>query len=332
MPKTATPIPDPYALLEVSPRASAEVIKAAYETLVFGQDPSMARFKTLKDAFDILGDPTKRAEHDKKRAPKGDNIIGNYRIISQIAEGGFGTTFRAEHLITKEIVCIKHCSSVSAAHDAVLIQEARILGTLRHFALPSMRDMIRLDDGSLALVMSYIEGPTLEQEVETKGRIDPYDMGWITERLLNALLFLHRFGVIHGDLKPQNIILQWEHHGVVLVDFGLSQVKPTSKTRGNGYTELFAPPEQLALKPLIPASDYYSLGQCMIYGLGGGMKAVQKVEVPTTVPEPMCRFIKKLTAKHPLDRPQGDLFDAFKAIREKAFGQIRPGTRPASGS
>lgn len=329
-----TPAPDPYAILEVSPRASAEAIKGAYFGLI---DPNNAnpidskspRYATLMRAYNLLSDPVKRAAYDEARA---NSFIGPYRIIGEIAEGGFGTTYRAEHPITGEAVCIKHCSAIdSAAHDAVLIQEATILGTLRHFALPSMRDILRLDDGSLALVMSFIEGPTLEQVVEKVGPMDPETVGWITERLLNALLFLHRFGVIHGDLKPQNIIIQPEEHAVVLVDFGLSQSKPTAKTKGKGYTEFFAPPEQLALKPLIPASDFFSLGQCMIYALGGGMDAVKKVEVPTTVPDPICRFIKKITAKHPLDRPQGDLFDAFRAIRMKAFGQIRSGMKPIPG-
>ena len=99
-------------------------------------------------------------------AAKSGKVIGNYRIIREIAEGGFGTTYYGEHLIVGEPVCIKHCHHVSADDSGVLISEAKSIWNLRHYSLPVMRDMLQMDDGSLALVMSYIQGPTLEQIVK----------------------------------------------------------------------------------------------------------------------------------------------------------------------
>ncbi len=337
---------DPYAILEVSPRASVEVIKGAYFALVnplvdptsptWCESPS-PRYVELKAAFDLLSDPAKRAAHDKENAPAAGTLVGNHRILSFIAEGGFGTTYRGEHTITKDAVCIKHCSSISAAHDEILIQEARALGTLRHHALPAMRDLHRMGDGSLALVMDFVPGPTLEQVIEKVGKLDPETAAWITERLLNALLFLHHNGVIHGDIKPQNVIVQPADHAVVLVDFGLAQIKPTTYTKAKGYTKFFAPPEQIesaerdVKKPLIPASDFYSLGQLMIYALSGGLDAVKKQIVPVNVPTPICQFIRRITVADPLARPQGDLFEEFRNIRQKAFGRTRSGMKPIPG-
>lgn len=330
------PLIDPYLTLEVSPRASAEVIKAAYHALAKVNHPdrkgSEQRLKNLNAAYATLSDAKERAALDKDRRPGKDGLIGNYRVVEQIAEGGFGTTYKGEQVINGAMVCIKHCSEVSAAHDAVLINEAKAIWDLRHFSLPAMRDMHRLEDGSLALVMSYVEGPTLEQLVEKTKRLDAEHVAWITERILNALMYLHHHGVVHGDIKPQNLIIQPQSHSVVLIDFGLSVVKPTSSTKSQGYTPFFAAPEQIAGKTILPESDFYSLGMLMIYALtGGDMKAVERLDVPSSVPDPMCKFIKSLIVRDVLRRPKDDLFDKFREVRKESFGRVRSEMKPIPG-
>src|SRR6185369_720675 len=203
---------EPYKILEVDNRASQTVIKAAYQALIKQYHPDHSgddkKAKELNAAYEILSNADKRKKHDKQSQDKTGTIIGSYRVLESIAEGGFGSTYKGEHTLTKDPVCIKHCSMVSPAHDAVLIQEMKSIWDLRHYAMPVMRDLQRLDDGSLALIMSYIPGYTLEQIVEKAGKIEPETTAWITERILNALLYLHHHGVIHGDIKPQNIIIQ----------------------------------------------------------------------------------------------------------------------------
>jgi serine/threonine protein kinase len=144
---------------------------------------------------------------------------------------------------------------------------------------------------------------------------------------------LHRHGVVHGDLKPQNIIVQPETHAVTLVDFGVAAVKPDASSRPAGYTESFAAPEQIARKPLLPASDFYSLGKVMIYMLSGGLDQVKRLEVPHEVPAVVQAFMKRLLKHDPLERPQEneDLWDTFKEIRLKAFGRTRTGMLPIPG-
>jgi len=325
---------DPYKILEVDARASAPVIKAAYQALIKLHHPdhsgSEDKAKELNAAFEILSDTNKRKKYDKEIKNKVGTIIGSYRVLESIAEGGFGSTYKGEHTLTKDPVCIKHCSMVSPAHDAVLIQEMKSIWDLRHYALPVMRDLQRLDDGSLALIMSYIPGYTLEQIVERAGKIEPETAAWITERILNALLYLHHHGVIHGDIKPQNVIIQPNTHSVVLVDFGLAMVRPGSSDKSLGYTPVFASPEQIAGKTLLPASDYYSLGMLMIYALNGG-KRMDKKEVPSTVPDAMADFISSLIKKDVLLRPQSDLFDSFVKVRHQSFGRARSGMKNISG-
>ena len=325
-----------YGVLEVSPRARPSVITAAYRALAKEKHPdhggSHVEFEALAQAYTVLNDERTRSDYDKgTRASAEGTRIGNYEVEALIAEGGFGKTYKGKQVITGSPVCIKLCSEVSAAHDSVLIAEAKAIWDLRHYALPAMRDMHRLEDGSLALVMSYIEGPTLEQVVEKAGKLDPETVAWITDRILNALLYLHHHGVVHGDIKPQNVIVQPATHAVVLVDFGLSMVKPTTSTKSLGYTPFFAPPEQEAGHPLLPASDFYSLGMLMIYALAGDMKAVEKLQVPTTAPDVMCRFIKRLIVRDVLSRPQGDLWEEFRQVRKAAFGRERSGMKPIAG-
>ena len=327
-------INDPYKTLEVDNRASLVVIKAAYQALIKKNHPdhggSEEKTKEINAAYEVLSDPDKRKKFDKSFQDKKGTIIGSYRVLEAIAEGGFGATYKGEHLLTKDPVCIKHCSMVSASHDAVLIQEMKSIWDLRHYALPVMRDLQRLDDGSLALIMSYIPGYTLEQVVEKTGKIDPETTAWITERILNALLYLHHHGVIHGDIKPQNVIVQPSTHSVVLVDFGLAMVKPGSSAKSLGYTPVFASPEQIKGKALLPASDYYSVGMLMVYALNGG-KRMDKKQVPASVPDPMVDFIAKITKDDILARPQRDLFEDFVSVRQDSFGRTRSGMKEIPG-
>lgn len=325
---------DPYKVLEVDSRASSAVIKAAYQALIKLHHPdhsgSEDKTKELNAAYQILSDADKRKNYDKQSKDKSGTVIGSYRVLESIAEGGFGATYKGEHVITKDPVCIKHCSEISPAHDQVLIQEMKSIWDLRHYALPCMRDLQRLEDGSLALIMSYIPGYTLEQIVEKAGKIEPETTAWISERILNALLYLHHHGVIHGDIKPQNVIIQPNTHSVVLVDFGLAMVRPGSSDKSLGYTPVFASPEQIAGKTLLPASDYYSLGMLMVYALNGG-KRMDKKEVPSSVPDPMANFIGQLIKKDVLARPQKDLFEEFVQVRKDSFGRTRSGMRNIPG-
>lgn len=328
---------DPYQVLEISNRASQPVIKAAYQALIKIHHPDHSgtdvKAKQLNAAYEILSSPEKKKSFDKKRNDQTGTIIGSYRVLDTIAEGGFGVTYKGEHILTKDPVCIKHCLMVSPAHDQVLIQEMRSIWDLRHYAMPVMRDLQRLDDGSLALIMSYIPGFTLEQIVEKAGKIEAETTAWIAERILNALLYLHHHGVIHGDIKPQNVIIQPNTHSVVLVDFGLAMVKPGGSDKSLGYTPLFAPPEQISGKTLLPASDYYSLGMLMLYALNGGNanKRVERKEIPASVPDAMANFIASLIKKDILARPQDNLFEEFVKVRQKAFGRTRSGMKNIPG-
>src|SRR5574337_1282933 len=105
---------DPYKILEVDPRASSTVIKAAYQALIKIHHPDHhgdeQKAKDLNAGYEMLSDSDKKKKYDKSCQEKTGTIVGNYKLLEAIAEGGFGTTYKAEHLLTNELVCVKHCS------------------------------------------------------------------------------------------------------------------------------------------------------------------------------------------------------------------------------
>ena len=344
-----------FGVLEVSPHASDEVLHAAFKALMVKNHPDRhkgndRRAKEISEAYQILSDPKARARY----TPDLDNLEGmeieGLRIIKKIAKGGFGCTYKAEHLITGELVCIKDCSNFDARsrdeerlQEQILIEEARAMWNLRHYSVPAVRNVIRLPNRNLGLIMSFIPGPTITQIWEEltppKERLDPEHVAWITERVLNALRYIHYQGVIHGDLKPHNIIIEPYKHLATIVDFGLSKVKPREHSGNKGYTDLFSAPEVLAGGTIIPESDFYSLGMTMIFALSGTPEHVEQREVPHNTPAPMKNFIKKLIVRNPLDRPQWpndpntpDLWDEFLKVRTESFGRSRSKLKPIPGN
>lgn len=328
---------DFYKLLEVDRRARAEVIRAAYRALSIIYHPDKGgdgrKAARLNEAYATLSDPKKRASYDDHAQTDLGKTVGNYHVLEYIREGSFGKTYKGKSVILKEPVCIKHCSRISPQDDEVLIEETRAMWDLRHYAIPAVRDLLRLEDGSMALIMSYIPGLTLESIIEKKGRLEAEHVVWITERILNALMYIHYHGIIHGDIKPQNVIIQPESHTVVLVDFGLSMIKPSARSDNKGYTPYFASPEQIKGSTLLPESDFYSLGMLMVYALGG-LDSVRKKEVPVETPDLICDFIRRLMVRDVLSRPKWDkedLTETIRNIRKKVFGRSHSGMKPISG-
>src|SRR3989344_5575769 len=139
--------------------------------------------------------------------------------------------------------------------------------------------------------------------------------------LLQALHYLHSKGIVHSDVKPQNIIVQPKQHNAVLVDYGLSSFRPSGDTRPLGYTEAWAAPELLLGKPPLPESDLYGAGMALLYALGGD---ILPKSIPATVPAPLREFCESLLKYDAKERPRWESVDLVKRlsdIRQEAFGR-----------
>lgn len=319
-----------YKLLNVDAAADPDVVKAAFRALIKKYQSNDRMTRQLIEANEVLGDAAKRRKYDEAAKPKG-RVIGNYTLLDKIAEGGFGETWKARHNDLGSLACIKLSLEVTPEDQAFLIEEAKNTWDLRHYGIPAVRDVVVMPDGKVSLVMSYIPGPTLAQIVEKHypDGMDPEHVAWITERVLNVLKYMHHQGIVHGDIKPQNIIIEPEKHTVVLVDYGLACIRPTKKTEAKGYTPYFCAPEQVDFKPPIPQTDLYGLGMTMIFALGGD---VANVRISNTTPPRMRDFIKSLVRLDPLRRPEVwskvDLCEVIAEVRNEDFGRRASNMKP----
>ncbi|MEK6964423.1 MAG: serine/threonine-protein kinase [Nanoarchaeota archaeon] len=248
-------------------------------------------------------------------------VIGSYEVIRQIGEGGFGRTYEARHLLLDERACLKQNIDLTKDDAELLRQEAKLLWQVHHYSLPALRDFFRAPDKSYVLAMSFIDGKPLDKSIAKHKALHPEDVSWIGQRLLNALYYLHNKGIIHGDVKPPNVIVQPPEHNAVLVDYGLSSLRPHRDTKAAGYTAVFAAPEVMDGKPPIPESDLYSLGLTMIYALGGD--PISKL-MPDYVPKPLQEFLCDLVRYNAVDRPnweKQDLVARLSDVRQEAFGK-----------
>ncbi|MDP3771727.1 MAG: serine/threonine-protein kinase [bacterium] len=252
--------------------------------------------------------------------------IGSFDVIRQISEGSFGRTYLGQHARLQESACIKQEKTGTPEFMRLFRDEAALLWRLHHVSLPAMRDYVEESDVGQCIVMSFIEGANLEDIVTRDGPIDDEHLCWILQRTLDALSYLHHLGIVHCDVKPQNVILDIPEHNAVLVDFGLSAVAPTAQTKSKGGTRFFLPPEFLIGRPPLPASDLYSLGMTAVFITGGN---VATGVLPKDMRPELRTFIETMIRQDPLARPQDarQLNQNLTALRRSVFG--RTATREA---
>ncbi|MBN1250172.1 MAG: serine/threonine protein kinase, partial [Anaerolineae bacterium] len=204
-----------------------------------------------------------------------------YRIVRLLGQGGMGSVYRAWDLRLKVPVALKELLPQPGL-DAEMLgglreqfeQEAGVLARLNHPNLVRVTDFFEEQERAY-LVMDFVEGRSLADVIIQDGaQPESRVLGW-GRQLLEALEYCHAHGVVHRDIKPQNIIVKPDG-AVVLVDFGLVKLwdpnDPRTRTvmRGMGTPE-YAPPEQYgaATDHTGPASDIYSLGATLYHLLTG---------------------------------------------------------------
>lgn len=314
-----------YEILGVHPKAPPEVIEAAWKARMLKAHPDKGGRNSIaakiNKAKSVLTNENKRADYDEYLRKQNKGLIGNYRVIEQIGEGGFGRTYKAEHVTLEELACLKQNIDITPQDTELLIKEAKTLWHIHHYSLPTLRDFFQEKDGSCVLAMSYVDGVPLNDIVEKKGGVDPEHVSWMTQRLLNALHYLHFHGVVHCDVKPHNIIIKPKEHNAILVDYGFASLQPGRKTMPEGYTPAFAAPELMGNKPPIPETDLYGLGCTMIYALGGNPIAKT---YPKGIPSPMKDYFNALVLHDAKRRPnwkKTDLVKDISKIRQDVFGR-----------
>ncbi len=157
-------------------------------------------------------------------------LDGKYRLLRLLGEGGMGSVWEAEHELIGRKVAVKvlHASlEDSADMPERFLREARTAAAVDHPGIVDVEDVGRTEEGTLYIVMELLDGESLTDRIRREGRLAPADAAGLAVHLLSALHAAHDKGVIHRDLKPDNILLTRDEAGrqhVKILDFGLSKV------------------------------------------------------------------------------------------------------------
>lgn len=184
-----------------------------------------------------------------------DVIDGQYKILAKLGQGGMGVVYKVRHIHTNRIFALKMMTEKLSTKHTVLKKEFSCLAHLRHPNLCRVYDF-GIHDHNPYFVMEYLAGKNiLKAFVNVNTRYESFVPAVI--HILRALNYLHSKGVIHGDLKPQNII--YTRNKIKLIDFGLTSFLSSDKAKTGGTLPYIAP-EVILKGQRDLRSDLYSLG------------------------------------------------------------------------
>lgn len=251
-------------------------------------------------------------------------LDGRYTVECEIGRGGAARVFRALDQAGREVaVKVLHPQLAASVTADRFLREIQVVARLRHSRIARLIDT---GEGEWLVwyVMELVPGPTLRQHLDRARRVSVSDTISIARDLLGALGAAHAEGVVHRDVKPDNIVLSPE--GAVLVDFGIAKAIVASgsdRLTRSGFavgTSTYMSPEQISgIDSIDPRSDLYSLACVLFECLAGRppyedpfedrvLTKHQTAEIPDLralcpeAPAGLVAVIKKAMAKTPEDR------------------------------
>ncbi len=213
----------------------------------------------------------------------GDVIGGRYEVVRLLGVGGTGAVFEARHRTIQRTVAVKLLlPEIAMSNPAVpqrFLQEARTSNEVRHKNIVEVIDFGN-DDGRLFMVMEFLEGESLGALLKREAPVAPGTIVRLLEPIISALALAHGRGIVHRDVKPQNIFLTRtpgdDQIIPKLIDFGIAKriVTDDVTLTATGMilgTPAYMPPEQATggSKNVTPAADQYALGAIMYEALTG---------------------------------------------------------------
>lgn len=254
-----------------------------------------------------------------------------YEFLRLLAQGGMGAVYLARHRVTGSLLAIKAIKPELAANrDAMsrFLREASIAGQLEHPNVARVWDAEQLEDTAI-LAMDYVPGKTLAQIVSARGPLPVDEACHYIRQIALGLQYASEQGVVHRDIKPQNVMVSSPDGSVRILDFGLGRLVDERRTHFRltkddqvlGTPDYMAPEQARDAKTADVRSDIYSLG-CTFYSLligeppFGGSSAIEVLtrhdhERPAPVhslrrdvPRELSDLVERMLAKNPDGRPQ----------------------------
>ncbi|MGN6184593.1 MAG: serine/threonine protein kinase [Thermoanaerobaculia bacterium] len=208
-------------------------------------------------------------------------LDGKYRILERLGAGGMGEVFKAEHTFLGAIRVIKvirpQISDSREAHDRFL-REARLATKVQDTNVATLHDFSALPDGSHYMVWEYIDGENLAQRLRTRGPLPPRVAVRLILQALRGLEAIHRAGIVHRDISPENLMIARESDTLKIIDLGVAKIEDpdeVSATRTGIFVGKlrYASPEQLGFleegKKIDGRTDLYAIGMVLYEMLAG---------------------------------------------------------------
>ena len=245
-----------------------------------------------------------------------------YRIDATIGKGGYGKVYRAFDLELERNVAIKisrHSKKKEGHRGADLLAEARKVAKLEHGGIVTVHDVGETEDGRPFIVSDLIKGGSLADVIENR-RLDPNESARLVAKIADALHYAHQSGLIHRDIKPDNILLDHDSNPLI-TDFGIAQEQDEcGRTASPIGTVPYMAPEQFSDDvPMDHRADIYSLGVVLYVLLAGKLpfnhpdyfRTIKQIQEQD--PEPVYKHNSKVSdqleaiclkclAKNPEDR------------------------------
>lgn len=251
-------------------------------------------------------------------------VAGRYAVERELGRGGMGIVFLARDIALDRLVAIKllpPALATSTDRRARFLREARTAARLSHPNIVPIHS-VEESDGLVFFVMGYIAGETLGGRIRRLGRLPAAEVSAVMREVAWALAYAHRQGVVHRDVKPENILLEREGGRAMVTDFGIAHVAGDAADTPAGQvvgTARAVSPEQAAGEPVDGRSDLYSLGVTAFLAATGqwpfegesaaAVLAQHLTQPPPPVlglrpdlPAPLAHAIERCLAKAPEDR------------------------------
>lgn len=253
------------------------------------------------------------------------STLDNYEIYEEIGKGGRGNVYRAKQISMDRIVALKVLKDAYAKDDVFInkfLKEARSSGRLNHVNMITVHH-VGSAAGKYFFAMEYVDGETVQEMLARQGRIDPAEAVKITVQIINALDYAYSSGIIHRDVKPDNIMID-RMEIAKLADLGIAtsikeQAQKKDGSKKATGTPYFMSPEQVRGEELDFRTDIYSLGATLFHMVTGdvpfkGESTIETLKLRLREPPPSAReanpqvppvldrIIRRMMATDPEDR------------------------------